>query len=267
MSLLSERRFVTAAALLAALVAYDLLVARLPDLPLRADAAVTALVLLPATFALVWLALSFGTWRGLAAVGLAFGVLAAVCVAADLDVAANFAKLAAVTAIGFWFLGFFERVSWVVLVATIIPLVDAISVWRGPTNYIVSEKPGVFGALSFAFPVPDHGAFHLGLPDLLFFALFLAAAARWGLRLRLTWAAMVASFGVTMALTLGVDPFGLGGLPALPLLCVAFLLPNADLLWRGVRPGERERDGGVDRERPDFRRDASGERAAAEELP
>ena len=103
------------------------------------------------------------------------------------------------------------------IVACVIPLVDAISVWRGPTRHIVEERPEVFGALSFAFPVPGEGAFQLGLPDLLFFAIFLGAAARWGLRVLATWVCLVASFGVTMALAIYVDPFGIGGLPALPL--------------------------------------------------
>ena len=38
-----------------------------------------------------------------------------------------------------------------------------------------------------------------------------------------------------MALAVWVDPFGLGGLPALPLLSLAFLAANADLLWRELR--------------------------------
>jgi hypothetical protein len=33
------------------------------------------------------------------------------------------------------------------------------------------------------------------------------------------------------------------GLPALPLLCLGFLLPNADLLWRAVRPRLSRRSG------------------------
>ena len=225
-------------ALLAALVAYDLAAGALPNQPLGADVILAACVLIPATFALVRLALPLRLWRGLLPVGLAFAILAAACVAAEIGVAANFAKLAATTALGFWFLGMFERLSWVVLVAAIIPIVDSISVWRGPTKYIVTEQPTVFDALSFAFPVPDDGAFHLGLPDLLFFALFLAAAARWRLRAGWTWAALVASFGVTMVIALYVDPFGLGGLPALPLLSFAFLLPNADLLFERLRASD-----------------------------
>ena len=148
-------------------------------------------------------------------------------------VLANFAKLAAVTLLAFWFLSYFETVAWVALVALIVPWVDAYSVWRGPTKHIITQQRELFTTFSFAFPVPgEQNTAQLGLPDLMFFALFLAATARWGLRTRLTWVAMSLSFGATMALA--VD-FELNGLPALPLLALGFLLPNADLLWRRLR--------------------------------
>jgi hypothetical protein len=139
--------------------------------------------------------------------------------------------------VGLWFLDLFERPWWVGLVALAIPLVDAISVWRGPTRHIVTERPGVFDLLSISFPVPG-GSFQLGLPDLLFFTLFLAAAARWGMRVAPSWVLMTASFGATMALALWLDPFDLGGLPALPLLSLGFLLANGDLLLRSAREPE-----------------------------
>jgi hypothetical protein len=115
----------------------------------------------------------------------------------------------------------------------IIPWVDALSVWRGPTKQIVTHKRELFTTFSFAFPVPGEvDTAQLGLPDLLFFALFLGAAARWGLRVKLTWLAMTLSFGATLALTVAFD---IGGLPALPLLSLGFLAPNADILWRRLR--------------------------------
>jgi hypothetical protein len=46
---------------------------------------------------------------------------------------------------------------------------------------------------------------------------------------------MVASLTATIALAVWTDPFGIGGLPALPGLSIAFLLANADLLWRRLR--------------------------------
>jgi hypothetical protein len=79
----------------------------------------------------------------------------------------------------------------------------------------------------------------LGLPDLLFFALFLAAADAFRLRTRATWLLMAFSFGATLALTYF---FYLGGLPALPLLAIAFLVANADLLVRQVRARREARE-------------------------
>jgi hypothetical protein len=334
-ALLARRaaRRAAAVALVAAIAAYFGLAMRLPDLPgLWWEVAFIAFVLSPAVFALVWLALPYRRSRGLAAVGLACLVLAAGAQVADLVVVADFAKVAAMTAIAFWFLTYFEKLSWVVIIALVVPLVDTLSVARGPTNYIVRERPEIFETLSFGFPLPgkrtvvvrweppatggargydvfrteprerarklnderlpenargisdgaesahvelryaveavgagraevtaapvgedspaaratraapqdaraesEPSTFDLGLPDFLFFTVFLAAAARWRLRLIATWGAMVLSLGATMALALWLDPFGLGGLPALPGIALAFLLPNADILARSLK--------------------------------
>ena len=122
---------------------------------------------------------------------------------------------------------------WSALVALVIPWVDAISVWRGPTDYVVSEQPHVFENLSIAFRVPgEQGTANLGPPDILFFALFLGAADRWNLRVAWTWISMTALLGGTLVLTATTD---VNGLPALPAICIGFLLPNADLLWREFR--------------------------------
>jgi hypothetical protein len=205
------------------------------------DVAWIDLVLIPAVFALVLLALPLRDARGLLPVGLAFGVLAAVLTIADADVFANFARLGAATFLGWWFLGYFEAVSWVVLVACIIPWVDAYSVWRGPTKEIVNNHPHVFDVFSFAFPLPgEHFSSQLGIPDLLFFALFLAAAARFGLRVLSTWVCLVGLLGATIALVVW---WNVSGLPALPAIAIGFLLPNADLLWSRLRRQPRLRDG------------------------
>ena len=142
-----------------------------------------------------------GPRRWLLPAGIGVAVLAALLQIVGLDVLANFAKLGAVTLLAWWFLGFFETAAWVMVVALIIPWVDAVSVWRGPTKHIVTHQRELFTTFSFAFPVPgEANTAQLGLPDLLFFALFLGAADRWGLRTRLTWAAMALSFGATLAL-------------------------------------------------------------------
>jgi hypothetical protein len=198
------------------------------------DIAFVALVLIPACFALVWLVLPLRRGRGLLAVGAALGVLAWAFHVAGWNTAENFCKLFGVSAVGFGFLGYFETLGWVVLVSLIIPWVDAYSVWRGPTRVIVTKHAHVFTDFSFAFPIPgEPAAANLGLPDLLFFALFLAAAARFALRPGMTWMLMTLSFGATLALAVWRD---LGGLPALPLLALAFLVANGDLIWARLRP-------------------------------
>jgi hypothetical protein len=243
-SALLSLRVAAFAALLAGLGAYYVGRESLRNLSTNLDVAFLALVLIPAVFALVWLVLPLWRARGLFAVGLAFVLLAVLCREAGFEISANFAKLGATTALAFWFLAYFETAAWVLLVAAIIPWVDAYSVFKGPTKHIVTERPEVFTLLSFAFPVPgEHGAANLGLPDLLFFALFLAASVRFSLRPGWTWIAMVASFGVTMAVAVWWD---IGGLPALPLLSLGFVLPNADLLWRELQASRRRAqvDGG-----------------------
>lgn len=210
----------------------------LPDLGLWADVAFVGLVLIPAFFSLTWLALPF--WRATPTVALGGAVVALVVLAllfslTGLDVASNFVKFAAVTAAGWWFLAFFEALSWVLLVAVLIVPVDTYSVFQGPTKVIVEEQPQIFDALSVAFPIPgEHNSAQLGLPDVLFFALFLGAAVRFALRPGLTWVLMALSFAATLALAVAFD---LSGLPALPLLSAAFVLANADLVWRQLRGG------------------------------
>jgi hypothetical protein len=227
---------VRAAAVLAlggALAAYDLVAADLPDVSLGAEVAILGGIVIPATFAIAWLALPLRVWRLLPHAVLAAAIVTILLEVADLRLAANFVKLAAVIGAGWFFLRFFEDARWVVLVALLIVPVDILSVARGPTRAIIEDAPELFDYLSIAFPVPGEPvAAQLGLPDVLFFALFLGAAVRFGLRPRLTWLLCTLSFGVTLAITAFTD---VSGLPALPLLSLGFVAANADLLWREVR--------------------------------
>ena len=207
----------------------------LPELGLWSGVAFLSFGLIPLTFSLVWLALPLRTSpvSRLAWAALGFVAVSVVLEASDLDIAANFVKVAAVVSVAWWFLSFFEALSWVVLVAVLIIPVDSFSVARGPTKEIVENQPQVFNALSIAFPLPgEHNSAQLGLPDVLFFSLFLGAADRFGLRVWLTWILMALSFGATLALAVGFD---ISGLPALPLLSLAFIVANADYLWRNYR--------------------------------
>jgi hypothetical protein len=197
------------------------------------DVAFLGLVLMPAVFGLVWLALP---WFGRSWLLVVAGLLVALAIGATaggLGAFANFSKLAAATAVAFVLIAFLDDLPLTVVIALIIPFVDAWSVWRGPTHVIVTHRRHIFRSFAFAFPLPgEHSAAGLGLPDLLFFAFFLAACVQFRLRVGWTWIAMTASFGVTLAIAVWLD---LGGMPALPGLSIGFLGANADLLWRRLR--------------------------------
>ena len=229
-AVLGAQRSLAFVALAVALGFYYRFHASLPNTSTWGDVAFLSFVLIPGVLLLVYLVLPLRAARDLQLllVAVAFALLALLLHQAGLDAPSDFAKLGAMAFVAFWFLNFFEAVSWVVLVACLVPWVDAYSVWRGPTNHIVHNHRQVFSTLSFAFPVPgEPSAANLGLPDLLFFSLFLAAAARFGLRVFATWALLTASFGATIAVAVLWDK---PGLPALPLLSLGFLLANADLL-------------------------------------
>ena len=137
----------------------------------------------------------------------------------------NVAKLCALTLAGFWFLSLFEALSWIVLVACVIPWVDVLSVYRGPTKVVVEQKPGLFEQISIGFRLPGEASgARLGPPDVLFFALFLASTSAIRASRRLD---VDRDDRRRSALTLvATYVFDLGGLPALPAIAVGFLVPE-----------------------------------------
>ncbi len=204
-----------------------------PRLSVWWEVALLAFALMPGVFLLDLIVLPLARARGLLPLAGALAVLAAVAQLGDLDVLANFAKLGAVTFFAFWFLDLFEELVLLAIVALVIPFIDAYSVFRGPTGNIVQHHSNLFDQFSFFFALPqERNDPRLGIPDLLFFALFLAAAVRFGLRPGWTWLAMVAALGATIAITVWAD---VAGLPALPALSAGFLLPSADRIWTQVR--------------------------------
>lgn len=235
---LSRARLLALGGWLAAAAAWYYAADEVPRISLWWEVALLAFVLMPGVFLFDWIVLPLARARGLVPLA---GVLAAVAVLAelgDLEVLASAAKLGAVTFFAFWFLSFFEDLVLLVIVALIVPFVDAYSVFRGPTGNIVEHHSSVFEYFSIFFALPHEvNDPRLGIPDLLFFALFLAAAARFRLRPGCTWLVMVAALGATIAIDVWAD---VAGLPALPALSFGFLVPNADRIWaqlRGMRRG------------------------------
>ena len=218
------------------LVVYGAGAERLPGLPSGLDVVFHSAIVFPAFAAAIWLALPLARVgnRRLLLVAAVSGAAAVALTLLGVDSAANVAKLACYGVLGFWFLTLFEELWWITLVAVLVPWVDIWSVATGPTEYVVEEQPGLFERISVAFPNPGETAtVNIGPPDVVFFALFLAAADRFALRVAWTWTGMTALLAVTLIAVWSWDD--IGGLPALPAICFGFLIPNLDLLWRNVR--------------------------------
>jgi hypothetical protein len=231
-SLLGRRRAQAFLAVFACVIAWFIVAPHLDRLGVWGSILLVSLVVMPVTLSLVYIALPLWNWRWAIVATVVLALVALVCSLLDWGLPANFAKLFAAMFAGWAFLGLFEQLSWVVLVACIIPAVDAFSVWRGPTKAITSNHFEVYTAVAIAFVVPGGGAAYLGPPDVLFYALFLAAAVRWNLRVFWTWFGMTAMYGITVILAYALD---VDGLPALPFLSFGFLLANVDLIWRSIR--------------------------------
>ena len=215
-------------------VAWFLVGPRLPAVSLWWNVAIVSIAVIPGTLLLVLLALPLAerSWQLLVGATVAFALLAFAFSEAGWGLPANFAKLAAAAFAGFAFLKGFEELSWVVIVALVVPVVDAISVWHGPTHSITAHHFHVYTAVAVAFVLPGHRSAYLGPPDVLFYALFLAAALRWHLRVGWTWLATTGMYALTVVIATAVD---VNGLPALPFLSTGFLLANGDLLWSRFR--------------------------------
>lgn len=213
----------------------------LPAPPVRVDIMVSALVVLAAVGALVWAMLPLAALgRRLPLLAVAALPLAALFVWLGWVPAANVAKVFFAAALGIWIAGELERVSWIVIVAGVSAAVDIVSVVAGPTRAILDKGPVVVGWFTLAVTWMGYTyaeAFTgLGVSDVLFLALYLGAAERFRLRVAWSAVAMVGSFLVTIALAMWWT-----ALPALPLLSLAFLAVNADLLVRRIRSGEEAR--------------------------
>lgn len=233
---LSRGRAALLAASLAAVVGYCAVTPQLPELRNSLDIVVQSTLVLPLFAGTIWLALPLARTRILPLVGAAVGAgaLAFALSILGADSAANAAKLFCYALVGFCFLTLFEELWWMALVAVLIPWVDIWSVAAGPTQYVVEQKPGIFDRVAVALPSFNAtSTLNVGPPDILFFALFLAAADRFQLRVAATWIGMTGLLAATLVLVWAWTD--VRGLPALPAIALGFLLPNADLVWRDVR--------------------------------
>jgi len=241
------RRAAAPAAAVACLGAFNLLAPHLPEPRTWGQIAGLALVSFPLAALVVAALLPFAGSRpaALAAAAAASAALAGLLIAAGLaGTPATLAKLVAATCAGFALAVLLRTPVELAGIALLVAAVDAASVAAGPTHVIVEHHADVLDTFTLAFhPIGSAGAAQIGVSDFVFFALFVAAAGRMGLRRRATWVAMTASFGATAAISYATD----ATLPALPLLSLGLILPNADLLWARARGtgGSPDRESGT----------------------
>jgi hypothetical protein len=137
---------------------------------------------------------------------------------------ATLTKLCAASVLGLALGSLLQSTAEIIGIALLIAAVDIYSVSAGPTKLIVEHHVEVLNAFTLAFhPLGSQGVVQIGASDFIFFAVFLAAAARFHLRRNASWLAMTASFGATLMLAYLFDR----AVPALPLLSLSFLAVNA----------------------------------------
>lgn len=159
---------------------------------------------------------------------------------AQVPVVSDLAKILFGALAGTAFVRTIERLWWLAPIGLLVPLADAWSVYseRGVTRAVIDRGQGEPAWITWptiAVPVPGYPYEQfgqLGIVDVLFIALFLGAATRWQLGVRRGIAAMwVALMATSVLLFEAVDV----AVPALPLLCIAFLVAYAPAIWRDAR--------------------------------
>jgi hypothetical protein len=173
--------------------------------------------------------------------------IAMTCNVLDLSIPADLAKVWFGALAGAAFVRVVERPWWLMPIALCVPIADAWSVFssRGVTNAVVEraqEEPRWIEWPTIATPIAglDYEYFgRLGTVDILFAGLFLAAGWRWRLHVRRIAACLVAALVATSVLVLEVDGLAV---PALPMVCLGFLVAAGPALVRDARASLRSVD-------------------------
>lgn len=179
---------------------------------------------------------------------LATFILAMACNVLGWMIPADLAKVWFGAVAGAAFVRAVERPWWLLPISTCVPLADAWSVYssRGVTNAVLErarEEPRWIDWPTIATPIAgyDYESFgRLGTVDILFAGLFIAAAWRWRMHVLRVAVAILVGLLATTAMLLEVEGVAI---PALPMICIAFLAAAAPALVRDARTALRERDG------------------------
>lgn len=158
------------------------------------------------------------------------------------SVAADIAKITFGALAGAAFIRAVERPWWLLPISICVPLADAWSVFssRGVTHAVIersAQEPRWIQWPTIATPIaglPYEQFGRLGTVDVLFAALFLAAGWRWQLGVMRIGAALM--LALVSSIIIAFESTGLA-IPALPLLCLGFLLVTGRRLWRDMQTG------------------------------
>lgn len=218
------------AASYAALLAYLLLTPALPDVGGTGDVntllsdATTLLGLGACVLALLG---ARDEAFGLALVAVGAGLVAAGVTEAGSIPLAGVSKALFAAALGMLLARLLADPAVVVGVPLFVAAIDVASVAGGPSRLLARDSSQAGEFLSVYLPAWGGGrAGVLGVADLVFLAFFAAGAWRFGLRRRVTAAALLLALPAAVALQLALDVT----IPALPMLAAALLLPNLDRL-------------------------------------
>lgn len=155
-------------------------------------------------------------------------------------VASDVAKVGLGVCAGIGLLLPLDRPWWLLPISICVPLADAWSVYssRGVTHAVVERAATQRAWIDWptiATPIAGYDYLdfgRIGIVDVLFIALFLGAAVRWGLGVRRLIVALPLAIVVTTVLAYEREG---QAVPALPMLCLAFLLCTLPALVRDAR--------------------------------
>ena len=140
---------------------------------------------------------------------------------------ADLSRILAAACVGIALARYITSVGVVLIIVLAAIASDLFSVFAGPTRVLVQEDSPVLDALLLVFPTFGSAlGFGLGVSDLIFLALFVAAGRFLDLRYAATLLGLC--FAAFLAVTAGLllqRP-----LPALPFIAIAFVIINADLI-------------------------------------
>lgn len=163
----------------------------------------------------------------------------------EIRIATDLAKMLFASAAGAGFSRAIERPAWLVPICLLVPIADIWSVYaqRGVTRHVVERAaadPRWIDYPTIAVPVPGFSYLQggrLGITDVFFLALFIAVIVRWNFG---PWrSTAILSLGFVITGLISLEILKDVAVPALPILCILFLLANPRAIYRDMRVAMR----------------------------